>query len=342
MFGQALHHRPVITGTFVTLGLLTAVTGALFCFRERHLKRLLAFSTVSYAGILLTGFGLLTPLGLAGAAVYLVEHALLKGALFLAVGIVLHRLGSVSETALHGQGRRLPVTGALFTLAALGLADLPPFGTFAGLGWIEDGAAASGLAWIIVVLVACSVLTGGALLRVAGGVFYGLGDPPGEDPQLAAESSEETGETGRARRTPLSMILPVAVLVLAALALIAVPHLGSQLQAAAAAFQDQSGYNRTVLPGGLAGHPAALVPAGHAGLTTASVLTGTGSAAGGLVLAYVALYWRRLPLLRRGFEPGSGLAGPILRIQSGVVNDYVTWIVLGVACIGGVLAFAIR
>ena len=71
-------------------------------------------------------------------------------------------------------------------------------------------------------------------------------------------------------------------------------------------------------------------------------LTGLGSAAGALVLAFLALYWRRLPLLRRGFEPGTGLVRPIRRFQSGVVNDYVTWIVIGVACVGGTLAFSIR
>jgi hypothetical protein len=59
------------------------------------------------------------------------------------------------------------------------------------------------------------------------------------------------------------------------------------------------------------------------------VLTGAGSAIGSLVLAFLALYWRRLPLLRRGYEPGTGLTAPIQRFQSGVLNDYVTWIVLG-------------
>ena len=67
--------------------------GALFCFRERHIKRLLAFSTISHAGMFLTGIALLTPLGLAGTAVYVVGHALVKAALFLCIGIVLHRLG---------------------------------------------------------------------------------------------------------------------------------------------------------------------------------------------------------------------------------------------------------
>ena len=60
---------------------------------------------------------------------------------------------------------------------------------------------------------------------------------------------------------------------------------------------------------------------------------------GALVLA---LYWRRLPLLRRGYEPGAGLTAPIQRFQSGVINDYVTWMVLGLAVIGGVLALIIR
>ncbi|HET6195428.1 MAG TPA: complex I subunit 5 family protein, partial [Acetobacteraceae bacterium] len=140
VFGAALGHRAAISHLFLALGVLTAVTGALFCFRERHVKRLLAFSTISHAGMFLAGFALLTPLGLAGAALYVLGHAFVKGALFLGAGIVLHRLHSVNETYLHGRGRHLRVTGVLFTLAALGLADLPPFGTFLGKGWLTDSA----------------------------------------------------------------------------------------------------------------------------------------------------------------------------------------------------------
>jgi hypothetical protein len=47
-------------------------------------------------------------------------------------------------------------------------------------------------------------------------------------------------------------------------------------------------------------------------------------------------------LLRRGYEPGAGFTAAIQRFQSGVVNDYVTWIVLGLACLGGVLALIMR
>jgi multicomponent Na+:H+ antiporter subunit D len=343
MFAGALGHHAAITGVFLTLGILTTLVGALFCFRERHVKRLLAFSTISHAGMFLTGFALLTPLGLAGAAVYVAGHALVKAALFLCVGIVLHRLGSVNETWLHGRGRALRWTGVVFTLAALGLADLPPFATFLGKGWIEASGATRGIDWITAVLVASSILVGGAVLRVAGGVFYGLGDPPSEDLEEAEESSEETSETEAAKgRTPLSMIIPAAVLTVAGLALAFWPHLGAEVQAAAVRFQDQAGYNATVLSGAHITHPVAPFRSEETGVTTADVLSGAGSAVGGLILAFVALYWRRLPVLRRGFEPGTGLVRPIRRFQSGVVNDYVTWIVLGVACLGGVLAFSIR
>ena len=57
------------------------------------------------------------------------------------------------------------------------------------------------------------VLVGGAVLRVAGGVFYGLGDPPAEDPEMAREASEEKSETDEGKqRTPLTMIVPPAIL----------------------------------------------------------------------------------------------------------------------------------
>lgn len=337
MFGHALGHRIAVGHVFVALGLLTAVVGALFCFRERHIKRMLAFSTISHAGMFLTGIALLTPLGLAGAAVYVAGHALVKGALFLCTGIVLHRLGSVNETYLHGRGQHLRVTGVVFAVAGLGLAELPPFATFLGKGWIEASGSAHGAGWIIAIMLACTMLSGGAVLRVAGGVFYRLGDPPGEDPEMAKEAAEETSETDEAKqRTPLSMILPPAVLTAIAIGIGFIPRLGSAVQIAAIRFEDQATYNATVLAGARIAHPVAVYAAEPAGITLGGILSGAGSAAGALILAWLALYWRRLPLLRRGYEPGSGFTAPIRRFQSGVVNDYVTWIVLGLACLGGI------
>jgi multicomponent Na+:H+ antiporter subunit D len=347
VFGAALGHRAAISHVFLVLGVLTAIVGALYCFRERHVKRLLAFSTISHAGMFLAGFALLTPLGLAGAALAVLGHAFVKGALFLGAGIILHRLHSVNETWLHGRGKHLRVTGIMFTLAALGLADLPPFGTFLGKGWITDSAGSTaGGPWLAAVLCACTVLTAGAVLRFAGGVFYGLGDPPGEDPQMAAEANEETGESESGRqRTPLTMLIPPCVLVaLGVTAGIAamIPGWAAALESAAARFEDQPAYASLVLNGLPTAHPAALYPQAPADVTAASVITALCSVAGALVLALAALYWRRLPVLRHGYEPGMGLTTVIQRFQSGVINDYITWLVTGVAALGGILALIIR
>ena len=345
VFGTALGHRAGISHLFLALGVLTAIVGALFCFRERHVKRLLAFSTVSHAGLFLAGFALLTPLGLAGTALAVAGHAFVKAALFLGVGIVLHRLHSVNETWLHGRGRRLRVTGVAFTLAGLGLGDLPPFGSFLGQGWIDDSGSARVGPWLAVVCLVATVLCAGAVLRVAFGVFYGLGDPPGEDPAMAAEANEETGETSSGRaRTPLSMLLPCCVLVALGLAvgvLALVPRFASGLEAAAVRFQDQGGYAATVLRGARIAHPVPRYPPAPAGVTPASVSIALGSVVLAVLLALAALYWRRLPALRRGHEPGRGLTVAIQRFQSGVINDYITWLVTGVATLGAVLALIV-
>lgn len=341
MFGNALGHRGGIGDVFMVLGTLTAVVGAVFCYRQRHIKRLLAFSTISHAGMFLTGFALLTPLGLAGAAVYVLGHGLVKAALFLCTGIVLHRLGSVNETFLHGRGRALKVTGAIFVAAALGLSDLPPFGTFLGKGWIETSAVAHGRPWLLAVLIMSSIIVGAAVLRVAGGVFYGLGDAPSEDPRMAAEADEESSETDEGKgRTPLSMLVPAGVLVALAIALGALPGLGQVVERSAVRFQDQSAYNHLVLNASPVAHPLSPAAYEDPGVTATDIVTGAGSALGALLVAWVSLYRRRLPVLRRVPE-GFHITDAVRRIQSGVVNDYVTWLVLGAAGIGGVLALVV-
>jgi multicomponent Na+:H+ antiporter subunit D len=319
VFGAALGHHAAITAVLETLGLVTALTGALFCFRERHIKRLLAFSTISHSGLFLTGIALLTPLALAGAAAY------------------------VNESWLHGRGRALRATGVVFTIAALALADLPVSAGFLGKAWIEQSASARGATWITVIFILASVLVGGAVLRVAGGVFFGLGDPPGEDPQMAAGADEETSETGSSGgRTPLTMVIPAAVLTAGGLVVTVLPGFGRAVVLAALRFQDQAGYNAAVLAGASLQHGARLTAGQVPGVGLAAVAVALGSVAGSVLLAWLALYWRRLPVLRRVIRPSETAVRLSQGFQSGVMNDYAAWIVFGLAAVGGALAFAIR
>lgn len=120
-FGGVLHpHIRGFTTLFVSVGVITAFAGAFMCYLQRNVKRLLAFSTISHVGLMFIGIGLLTPEGLAGTAVYTLGHGMVKGALFLVAGILLHRFEAVDERDLYGKARREPWTAAIFLPVLLG------------------------------------------------------------------------------------------------------------------------------------------------------------------------------------------------------------------------------
>ncbi|MFE2608560.1 complex I subunit 5 family protein [Streptomyces mirabilis] len=112
----------------VVLGVLTAVVGAVMCWYQRHIKRLLAYSTVAHMGLFLIGIGIgsLSPEADDGVALYILGHAGVKAALFACTGVLLDRYGSVDEHAVHGRARRLRGVAVLYVVGALSLAGLPP------------------------------------------------------------------------------------------------------------------------------------------------------------------------------------------------------------------------
>ncbi|MCA6096595.1 complex I subunit 5 family protein, partial [Streptomyces sp. SCA3-4] len=149
VYGVARVHATVFGGpggipaddarrALLVLGVATAATGAVMCWQQRHVKRLLAFSTVAHTGLFLTGVALLTPEALAGTCLYVLGHAGAKAALFACTGILLDRHGSVDEHELHGRGRGTAGIGLLFALGGLALAGLPPFGTGLGKALVEE------------------------------------------------------------------------------------------------------------------------------------------------------------------------------------------------------------
>ncbi len=111
---------------------VTILLGGVMCYAEHHLKRLLAFSTVCHAGLMLAFFALQGQLAIAAMLTYPAAHAFIKSVSFFVSGIMLHRLRSMSEHTIFGRGRDLRWTGALWFSAGLGLAAAPCFGTMLG------------------------------------------------------------------------------------------------------------------------------------------------------------------------------------------------------------------
>jgi len=335
-------HAPGLRATLIGLGTLSALVGAVMCLAQRHLKRLLAFSTISHSGLFLIGVGLLTPAGLAASGGYVIEHAFLKGALFMAAGILLHRFGSVDEHELRGRGRErdpgLRAAGIVFTAGGLLLAALPPLGTFTGKAALETSLSEGpGYAWAIAVVVGASALTGGAILRAAGRVFAGWGPRVHPHHELLLETSERPETLQPHDHTPPVMIVPAVLLLAIGGAIGLVPGLSKSLAAAASRAVDGSAYATAVL-GHAIGHRGA-VPAPRLPLETLDFVLAALSVLGAVGVASVALakrpYLRTSPLLTHAATSSLIL---LRRAQSGCVNDYIAWLVAGLAAIGTVLA----
>uniref|UniRef100_UPI0037C59BD2 complex I subunit 5 family protein n=1 Tax=Actinomadura sp. TaxID=1989 RepID=UPI0037C59BD2 len=235
------------------LGAAAALLGAVMCLLQHHIKRLLAYSTVSHVGILLVGVAAGTPGALGGTAYYLAGHAGVKGALFLAAGVLLNRHQTVDARELRGRGRGMPVTGLTFLVGALCLAGLPPSGLFAGHSVTEHAVLELGWWWYAPLSAAASALTAGAVLRVWLTVWRGT--PTEQDAGTGGQSGHEDPETpGGLASVPWTMSLPGAVLLAAGLAAGLLP--GGPVSAAAHVFASRDAYAGLVLDGHAA-HPHA-------------------------------------------------------------------------------------
>src|SRR5579884_253137 len=149
--GVLAPHAEELRALLIAFGTVTALWGAAMCFAQRHVKRLLAFSTISHVGIFLCGIGLLSSKGLAGTAGYILGHGLTKAALFMLAGVLLHRFGTIDEFDLHGRGRAIPVAGVLFVIGGLVLAAVPAVTTFFGKSLLEAAALDGHDPWLPIV-----------------------------------------------------------------------------------------------------------------------------------------------------------------------------------------------
>src|SRR5581483_83757 len=332
MDGPFAPHRMALTSLLLSVGTITAAVGGMMCFAQQHITRLLAYSTISHMGLMLIGFALLKPAALAGGALYVIGHGLVKSALFIVAGILLHRYATVDELRLHGHARRLHVTAGVWVFAGLGLAGLPPFATFLGEAAIEDAGEKAGQGWVWVVFLVSAVLTAGAVFRVGARVFRGWGTR-----QKSARGSKEIAdkpETTPSRRgVPPQLFGPAAVLAALALAVGVTPGVRGVAQTAATRMADAAGYQAIVLDH--ASIPVNPPPVEHV-FPMSSVLRGV--VATGLALALAALslsrYWRREYIV---FKPVRGLISGLQQVHSGHVGDYVALLTLGVAAFGIVL-----
>jgi multicomponent Na+:H+ antiporter subunit A len=224
-FSTALSEVPVWNVLLISVGLFTALMGAVFALQRHDLKELLAYSTVSQLGFLTATIGIGTSYAVVGAVVHVAAHALFKSALFMSVGVIDHQTGSRDIRRLSGLARTMPVTAVVMTLAAVSMAGVPPLFGFiskeAMFKAMAESPAPPGAVWLVgAVAVLAASFTFAYSARMIITIFPGR---PAQDPPKEASA---------AFLAPV-VLVSVAGLALGLAGVLAEPLLGSAAAAVA-------------------------------------------------------------------------------------------------------------
>lgn len=171
-----------IKGTWVQfvwliLSLVTILMGSALAYKERILKKRLAYSTVSNLSYILFGLALLNPIGMTGSLLHVIFHAFIKCTLFLCAGAIIVTTGKTRVAQLVGIGREMPILMWCFTIASLALIGIPPTSGVVSKWYLCWGAIDEnmpGFWWIgPAVLLISALLTAGYLLSISIQSFFG-------------------------------------------------------------------------------------------------------------------------------------------------------------------------
>jgi multicomponent Na+:H+ antiporter subunit D len=319
VYAPAPEIQAVVRTLFLGMGTASAVVGGLMAISQRHLKRLLAFSTISHIGLLLIGFSLESREGLAGLFVYLAGHGLVKGAMFMVAGVLLAELASIDEIGLRGLGGQVWPAGVAMGLGGLLLAGLPLGLMGAGTDLLDAAAKAAGEEWVPFVVVFAAACTGGAVLRATGRIFLGLGPVAGEEKRAPTEDEQE-----KADRPLWVMLLPIVVL-------LSVAVLGGQFGEAFASrmagpFMQPDNAGVLGLMALKTNAELNLLHPPRTPLAWLSVLLA-------LAIAGFNLLRQRLPenlpkLVDMSLKP---VFAVVQKLHSGLIGDYIAWVTVGLA-----------
>ncbi|WP_028309817.1 hydrogen gas-evolving membrane-bound hydrogenase subunit E [Desulfitibacter alkalitolerans] len=116
--------------TVSSIGLGSLMLGSYLALKQKDLKAILAFSTISQLGLIITLIGYGTPGAIMGGIFHLFNHSAFKGSLFLMVGIVDHETGTRDISKLRGLAKVMPYTAAIAVIGSLAMAGVPPFNGF--------------------------------------------------------------------------------------------------------------------------------------------------------------------------------------------------------------------
>jgi multicomponent Na+:H+ antiporter subunit D len=175
----SLGMMPVLTALSAVSVLLAAILAA----GEDNLKRRLAWSTISQMAYVVMAVSLLAPAVTTGALVHISNHAFLKGALFFCAGLLASQAGIRRVSEMSGAARRMPLTMAAFTVAALGIVGVPPLSGFISKWMLGVGILEAGHPLVLLVLLGGALLAALYLLQPVWMAYFHAPPDPGVEPR---------------------------------------------------------------------------------------------------------------------------------------------------------------
>ncbi|HXF52604.1 MAG TPA: monovalent cation/H+ antiporter subunit D family protein [Hyphomicrobiaceae bacterium] len=202
VFGVAVAASALrITELLLVLSIAAMFVASILAVYEENVKRMLAYSSVAQIGYITLGMSLANESGLTGSIVHLLNHAVMKGALFLALGAIVFRLGSVKVADLGGIGRKMPLTFAAFVIAGLGIIGTPGTVGFISKWYLAVGALDNGWWPLVFLIVASSLISVVYIGRVVEVAYF----------------RPASGVSELAKDPPLSMLIPILFLAAASI-----------------------------------------------------------------------------------------------------------------------------
>lgn len=175
---------------WLILSLITVLMGSMMAYREKNLKKRLAYSTVSQVSYMLFGLALFNKLAFVGAIAHLIFHSMVKNTLFMNAGAIIYKTGKTKVDELNAIGKQMPISMWCFTLVSITLIGIPPTSGFISKWYLATGSLSSGInvfSWLgPVILLISALLTAGYLLPITIHGFF-----PGADFDYSSLKSEE-------------------------------------------------------------------------------------------------------------------------------------------------------
>ena len=199
------------------LGAAGILWGSILAIAQTDLKRMLAYSSVGQIGYIALGIGLASPMGFIGAILHMVNHAVMKGCLFLVSANFLSRLGHADIRRFNDSTRvHMPWTAAGFTMAALSMIGLPPFAGFFSKWYLILGSVEESNWVFVAVILISSLLSAVYFFRLIERIYL---RSPGRDSEYPDEAGGAAAPDGGREEVSASMLAPTLILASALLVL---------------------------------------------------------------------------------------------------------------------------